>query len=241
MDYAIYKNSLTYRRISRDCAVSRSPQVNMLAQARPPRHATATYSRKSSSNRGIRIKRVPRKDVIPIEEPEDSRCGEESEIGNKSADKAVEKGKQAKVVIAHADPYKIFRMSTSDYDSEWKSMMNTAKSKKKGNNSDITPNKHDKEVWVRDLQIDIPDENAIVEYVETDKDDRHYDNIHLETPMDTEDRTVSKDTTTLIPEETDAENSSTEIVAVANVHVDAPVVEDAEIYDELPKEIPKNS
>ena len=75
----------------------------------------ATYSRKSSSNRGIRIKRVPKKDVIPIEEPEDSyRCGEGSEIRDKSADKAVEKGKQAKVVIAHADPYEIFRMSTYD-------------------------------------------------------------------------------------------------------------------------------
>ena len=57
--------------------------------------------------------------------------------------------------------------------------------------------------------------------------------------MDTEDRTVSKDTTTSIPEETDAENSSTEIVAVADVHVDPPVVEDTEIYDEPPKEIPK--
>ena len=64
----------------------------------------ATYSRKSSSNRDIRIKRVPKKDVLPIEEPEDSnRCGEESEIGDKSA----EKGKQAKVVIARADPYEI--------------------------------------------------------------------------------------------------------------------------------------
>ena len=37
----------------------------------------------------------------------------------------------------------------------------------------------------------------------------------------------------------DDENSSTEVVAVADVHVDAPVVEDTEIYDELPKEIPK--
>ena len=124
---------------------------------------------KKSSNRDIRIKRVPQKDVIPIEEPEDSNSyGEESEIGDKSADKAVEKGKQSKAVIACADPYKIFRMSTSDYDSEWKSMMKTEKSKKKGNNSDITPNKQDNEVAVRDLQIDIPYENAIVEYVETD-------------------------------------------------------------------------
>ena len=64
----------------------------MSIQARPPRCAMATYSRKSSSNRDIRIKRVPKKDVLPIEEPEDSnRCGEESEIGNKSADKAVKK------------------------------------------------------------------------------------------------------------------------------------------------------
>ena len=64
----------------------------MLAQARPPRRAMATYSRKSSSNRGIRIKRVPQKDVIPIDKPEDSyRCGEETEIGDKSADEAVEK------------------------------------------------------------------------------------------------------------------------------------------------------
>ena len=46
---------------------------------------------------------------------------------------------------------------------------------------------------LRDLQI-----NAIVEYVETDKDGRHNDNIH----------------------------------------VDAPVVEVTEIYDEPPKEIP---
>ena len=114
MYYAIYKNSLTYRRISCDCAVSR-PQVNMSAQARPPRCAMATYSGRSSSNRGIRIERVPKKDVRPIEEPENSnRCGEESEIGDKSADKAMEKGKQAKVVIARADPYEIFRMSTSD-------------------------------------------------------------------------------------------------------------------------------
>ena len=124
MYYAIYKDSLTYQ--SRDCAVSRSPQVNMSAQARPPRHVMTTYSRKSSSNRGIQIKKVPKRD-IPIEELEDSNiCDEESEIGDISADKAMEKGKQAKVVIAHADPYKILRMSTSDYDSEWKSMMKTA-------------------------------------------------------------------------------------------------------------------
>ena len=43
--------------------------------------------------------------------------------------KKVEKGKQAKFVIACAGPYEIYRMSTSDYDSEWKSMMNTVKSK----------------------------------------------------------------------------------------------------------------
>ena len=139
----------------------------------------------------------------------------------------MEKGKQAKVVIARADPYEIFRMSTSDYDL-WKSMIKTAKSKKKGNKSDITPNKQDNEVAVRDLQIDIPKENAIVEYGETDK---------VETPMDTEDRTLLKDTTTSIPEGTDAENSSTVIVAVDDV--DAPSVEDTEIYDEPPKEIPK--
>ena len=60
-------------------------------------------------------------------------------------------------------------------------------------------------VW--DLRIDIPDKNAIVEYVETDKDGGHNDNIHVETPMDTEDRTVSKDNTTSIPEEMDGENS----------------------------------
>ena len=48
--------------------------------------------------------------------------------------------------------------------------------------------------------------------------------------MDTEDRTVLKDATTSIPEETDA---------VADVHVDPPVVEDTEIYDEPTKEIPK--
>ena len=124
----------------------------------------ATYLQKKTSNRGIQIKRVPKKDVIPIKEPEDSnRCGEESEIGNKSADEAMEKIKQAKVVIAHADPYEIFRMSTSDYDSEWKSMTKMAKSKKKGNNADITPNKQGNEGVVRDPQIDIPDENAIVE------------------------------------------------------------------------------
>ena len=91
---------------------------------------------------------------------------------------------------------------------------------------------------VRHLQINISNENAIVEYVETDKDGRHNDNIHVETPMDTEDRTVSKDTTTSIPKETDTENSSTEIVDVADVHVDDPVVEVTEIYDEPPKEIP---
>ena len=112
-------------------------------------------------------------------------------------------------------------------------MMKTAKSKKKGNNSDITPNIQDNEVAVRDPQIDIPNENAIVEYVDTNKDGGH--NIHIETPMNTEDRTVSKDTTTSISEKVDAENSSTEIVAVPDVHVDAPVVEDTEIYDELTK------
>ena len=48
----------------------------------------------------------------------------------------------------------------------------------KGNISDITPNKQDNEVAVRDLQINIPNENAFVEYVETDKDGRHNDNIH---------------------------------------------------------------
>ena len=141
----------------------------------------------------------------------------------------MEKGKQAKVVIARADIYEIFRMSTSDYDSEWKSMMKTAKSKKKGNNADITPNKQDNEGAVRDAQIDILDENAIVEYVETTKMVDIMIIYMWKHPMDIEDRTVSKDTTTSIPEETDAENSSTEIVAVADVHVDAPVVEDTEI------------
>ena len=34
----------------------------------------------------------------------------------------------------------------------------------------------------------------IVEYVETDKDGIHNNDIHVETPMDTEDRTVSKHT-----------------------------------------------
>ena len=57
-------------------------------------------------------------------------------------------------------------------------MMKTAKFKKKGNNSNITPNKQDNIVAVRHLQIDIPKRNAIVEYVETDKDGRHNDNIH---------------------------------------------------------------
>ena len=70
---------------------------------------------------------------------------------------------------------------------------------------------------VSNLQIDIPDENAIVEFVETDNDGGHNDDKNVETPMDTEDMTVSKDTTT--SEETDANNSSTEIVAVADVHV----------------------
>ena len=59
---------------------------------------------------------------------------------------------------------------------------NRRKSKKKGNNSDITPNKQDNEGAVRDPPIDIPDENAIVEYDETDKDGGHNDNIHVETP-----------------------------------------------------------
>ena len=71
-----------------------------------------------------------------------------------------------------------------------------------------------------------------MEYVEINKEDGHNDNIHVETPMDTQDRTVSKYTTTSILEETDAENSSTQIVAVADVHVDAPVVEDTKIYDD---------
>ena len=110
MYYAIYKNSLTYPQISHDCAISRSPQVNMLAKPRPQRRAMATYSWKSSSNRGIQIKSVPKIDVIPIKEPEDcNRCGEESKISDKSADEAVEKGKQAKVVIACAEPYEIFQ------------------------------------------------------------------------------------------------------------------------------------
>ena len=56
--------------------------------------------------------------------------------------------------------------------------------------------------------------------------------------MDTEDRTVSKDTTTSIPEETDAEDSSPEIVTVADVHVDASVMEDSEIHDEPLKKNP---
>ena len=143
------------------------------------------------------------------------------------------------MVIPRADPYEIFRMSTSDDESESKSMMKMAKSKKKGNNSDITPKEQDSEVVVRDLQIDIPSENAIVEYVETDKDGRHNEHVHVETSMDTGDRTVSKDTTTSTPEETDAEDSSPEIVTVADVHVDASVMEDSEIHDEPPKKIPK--
>ena len=57
-------------------------------------------------------------------------------------------------------------------------MMKTAKSKKKGNNSDITPNKQDNEVAVRDLQIDTPNKKAIVEYTESDKYGRHNVNIH---------------------------------------------------------------
>ena len=201
-----------------------------------------TYSLKSSSNRGIQIKGVPKKDVMPFGEPEDSnRCGEESEIGDKSADEAVEKGKQAKVVIALADSYEIFRVSTSDNDSVWKSMMKTVKFKKKGNNSDIVPNKQDNEVAVRDLQIDIPDKNAIVEYVETDKDGRHNEIIYMwEHPWIQKIGQYQKiPPPRSIPEETYAENSSTEIVAVADVHGDAPLVEDTRIYDEPPKEIPK--
>ena len=142
----------------------------------------AIYSRKSSSNRGKQIKWVPKKDVIPIQESEDSnRCGNESEIGKKSAE---EKGKQAKVVISCADPYEIFRMSMSDDDSEWKSRMKSAKSK------DITPSKENSEVAVRDLQIDIQDENAIVKNVETDQDGGtpalHNKTIHVETALETE-------------------------------------------------------
>ena len=76
-----------------------------------------------------------KKDVIPIEEPGDNnRCGEESNIGDKLANKAVQKCKQAKIVITHADPFEIFRMSTSDDDSEWKSKMIMVRSKTKGNN-----------------------------------------------------------------------------------------------------------
>ena len=138
------------------------------------------------------------------------------------------------MVIPRADPYEIFRMSTSDDESESKSMMKMAK----GNNSDITTKEQDSEVAVRDLLIDIPSKNAIVEYVETDKDGRH-ENIHVATSMDTEDRTVLKDTTTSIPEETDAEDSSPEIVTVADVLVDVPVMGDSEIHDEPPQKIPK--
>ena len=106
------------------------------------------------------------------------------QICDKSADEAVEKCKQAKVVIPRADPYEIFRMSTSDDESESKSMMKMAKRK----NSDITTREQDSEVALRDIQIDIPSENDILEYVETDKDGRHNENIHGETSMDTEDQ-----------------------------------------------------
>ena len=204
MYYAIYKNSLTYRQISRDCTVIRSPQVNMSAQARPPRCAMVTYSRKSSSNRCIRIKRVTKKmSYLSRNQRIATYVLRKARLAINQLTKKVEKGKQAKVVITRTDLYEIFRMSTSDYDLEWKSMMKTAKSKKKGNKSDIAPKKQDNEVTVRDLQIDIPDENAFLEYVETDKDGGHNDNIHVETPMDTKDRTVSKDTDTSIPGETD--------------------------------------
>ena len=126
--------------------------------------------------------------MIPIQEAEDSnRCGNESEIRKKSAE---EKGKQAKVVISCADPYEIFRMSISDDDSEWKSRMKSAKSKDKGHKSDITPSKENSEVAVRDLQIDIQDENAIVKDVETDQDGGtpalHNETIHVETALETE-------------------------------------------------------
>ena len=61
MYYVIYKNSLTYCRISCDCAVSRSPQVNMSAQARPPRRAMATYSRKNPPIGIYGLKEYPKK------------------------------------------------------------------------------------------------------------------------------------------------------------------------------------
>ena len=67
---------------------------------------------------------------------------------------------------------------------------------------------------VRDLQIHIQDRNAILKDVET------------------KDMTVSKDTTSSIPKQTDVKNSSSEIVAVVDVHVDAPVVEGTKIHDE---------
>ena len=80
---------------------------------------------------------------------------------------------------------------------------------------------------VRDLQIHIQDRNAIVKDVETDQE--------AETPcsiMETKDMTVSKDTTSSIPKQTDVKNSSSEIVAVVDVHVDALVVEGTNIHDE---------
>ena len=124
------------------------------------------------------------------QEVEDSnRYGDESSIGERSAEEAMEKGKQAKVVIACADPYEIFRMSTSNDNSEWKSRMKSPKSKDKGHKSDIRLSKQDSEVAVRDLQIDIPDENAIVKDVKTDQDGGppvlHNENIHVETAMET--------------------------------------------------------
>ena len=75
---------------------------------------------------------------------------------------------------------------------------------------------------VRDLQIDIPNENAIVEYVITciQKIGQYR---KIPPPQSLKKQTLR----------------TVEIVAVADVHVDAPVVEDTEIYDEPPKENPK--
>ena len=78
-------------------------------------------------------------------------------------------------------------------------MMKTAKSKKKGNNADITPNKQDNKGAVRDPQIDIPDENAMWNMLRPTKMADIMILYMWKHPMDTEDRTVSKDTTTSNP------------------------------------------
>ena len=172
--YACLMNSLIYCGTSRDRALSWSPPVNMFAQGRQPRQGMATYSRKSASNSKKRVKRQLTNDVLPIQEPKDPKTSEtDAEIGPKRIKKLLPKGKQPQVLIPRADPFNVLGLSTSDEDSDTKSMRKSDTSKDFVNTPDtraLDGSDNESEVPVTDLKIDLKDEDVAEKHLVSDQD-----------------------------------------------------------------------